>query len=45
MGMSTYIVGYISEDNKIYQQHKQILLACINVKIKKLPDEIANLKF
>ena len=39
--MSTHIVGYISEDNEIYQQHKQVLLACINAKIKKLPDETA----
>ena len=41
MGMSTHIIGFISDDNETYKKHAKVLQACYEAKIEKLPAETA----
>jgi hypothetical protein len=41
MGMSTHVIGLISSDDKVYQKHKKVVIACIGAGIKELPKETA----
>ena len=41
MGMSTSVIGFISEDDATYQKHAKVLVACHEAGIKQLPIETA----
>lgn len=41
MGMSTQIVGFVSEDNETYKKHSKVLIACSEAGIDELPKETA----
>jgi len=42
MSISTSVVGFISADNETYKKHLKVLNACIEAKIKELPNETAD---
>lgn len=39
--MSTYILGYLTKENEEYKLHKNVLIACYEAGIVKLPEETA----
>ena len=41
MGMTTSVIGFVSEENELYKKHSKVLLACIDADISKLPTETA----
>lgn len=41
MGMSTHIVGFVSEDDETYKKHSKVLIACNEAGINELPKETA----
>jgi len=41
MGMSSRVIGFVSEDNENYKKHSRVLLACIDADIEELPKETA----
>ena len=42
MSMSTYVKGFISDNDKTYQKHAKVLIACLNADIAELPVETAD---
>jgi len=42
MGMSTRVVGIISDDDPTYKKHFNVLRACIEADISELPKETAD---
>jgi hypothetical protein len=41
MGMSTHVTGFISDKNEVYIKHANVLKACLDAGIEKLPKETA----
>ncbi len=41
MGMSTSIIGFMSDESEQYKKHSKVLIACIEANIEKLPKETA----
>lgn len=41
MGMSTTVVGFLSNENETYKKHAKVLEACIEAGISELPKETA----
>ena len=41
MGMSTHVIGLISDKDPLYQKHAKVLRACLDADIEKLPKETA----
>lgn len=41
MGMSTHVIGLISDQDETYQKHAKVLKACIEAEIDELPKETA----
>jgi len=41
MSMSTRVTGLRSEETEIYKKHANVLIACLDAGIKKLPEETA----
>ena len=34
--MSTYVIGFVSDNDETYKKHAKVLLACLEAGIKKL---------
>lgn len=41
MGMSTRVIGLVSENDPTYKKHAKVLIACIEAGVKELPKETA----
>ena len=41
MGMSTRVIGFVSNADATYQKHARVLTACLEAGVKKLPEETA----
>jgi hypothetical protein len=41
MGMSTHVIGFVSDNDNNYRKHSKVLLACCEAGIKELPKETA----
>ena len=39
--MSTYVKGYVSENDATYKKHAKVLIACAEAGIKEMPKETA----
>lgn len=42
MGMSTHVIGLMSDESEIYQKHYKVMVACHEAGIKTLPKETAD---
>jgi hypothetical protein len=41
MGMSTKVIGFVSENDDMYKKHSKVLMACIEAGVSNLPKETA----
>lgn len=41
MGMSTHVIGFVSDNDATYRKHSKVLIACCEAGIKELPKETA----